>query len=189
MVVEKDMFKEEVERILEQVSGKAANDLKDKLDKAYDLANKLHVFGEQIDRTGQELADEILEYLFKDKFSQSYSIPMEFIEGPVGKVVFSLKLGIAESVYTTAEIIVIMNITRALISHDLKNGLVMGMKKGRNIIIYERDLIRYMQSKKMGKDEIKLRLSLYAELVNKGLGEEKLAQAFQDEFSKRKKMA
>lgn len=182
-MVDKQLFNKEVEEILEKVNDKT--NLKEKLENAYDLSKKLHVFGEHVDRIeAHELVSEILEYLFKDKFSTSYSIPIEFIESEIGKVLFTLKYGLAEAVYTTGEITIILGKTRALISHDVKEGNVRASKKGRNIIMYERDLIQYMRSKNMSNDEVQMRLSLYSKLKEKGLNIKEIEIEFKKEINK-----
>lgn len=126
------------------------------------------------------LVTEILEYLFQDKFSDSYSIPIEFINSSIGKVLFSLKFGLPERAYNTTEITIIMGITRALISHDLKNKDIIVSRIGRNIIVYERNLIEYMKSKDMSNEEIKKRISTYLKLNAEGVDDAEIRKQIED---------
>lgn len=172
-MVEKLLFQEEVESLLG--NGKETKEIKDKLDRAYTLASTVYEQKKKVDRQeAHSLVTEILEYLFKDKFSNSYSIPIEFIDSAIGNILFSLKFGLAEAVYTTAEITLIMGNTRALISHDLKHNLIRAARKGRNIIVYERDLIQYMVSKGMNKNDARRKLSLYSKLRAQGVADEEI---------------
>lgn len=176
---EKDLFDSEVADVLKKIKGDHKI-IKKKLEKVYELSKRLHIFGAEMDRTeAHDLVAEILEYLFKDKFSNTFSVPMNFISSALGKVLFSVEFGVAEAVYTTAEISIIMNKTRALISHDFKNGDIKAIKKGRNIVVYERDLMRYMMTKKnMSKDEVTQRISLYTKLKHQGLTDEEIKKQF-----------
>lgn len=167
--MDKETYSKEVKKIFATNAVLKRNSkLNDKLDRAYELSKKLES-GEIIKpQEAHKLVKEILEIFFKDPFSDSFSIPMRFIESPLGKMLFGLKFGIPEKAYTTAEITAIMGRTRALISHDSKNGLVRSEKKGRNIIIYENDLIDYMVSKGMSHTEAQKRITLYQHFKEQG---------------------
>lgn len=147
-------------------------ELRAKMDQAYDLYNKIHKLTKEEKDRSHKLVREILEGFFKDQFTESYSIPIEFIESEIGRILFSLKFGIAEREYTASEVTAIMDITRALISHDRKNRNLKSTEKGRNTFILESELIKYMKSKYMTDDEINERLSMFAKLKLEGLDNE-----------------
>lgn len=167
--MDKETYRKEVKKIFATNTAiKGNTKLREKLDRAYELSKKLES-GEIIkQQEAHTLVKEILETFFKTPFSDSFSIPINFIESPLGKMLFGLKFGIPEKAYTTAEITAIMGKTRSLISHDSKNGLVRSEKKGKNIIIYENDLIDYMISKGMSRTEAKKRISLYQQFKEQG---------------------
>ena len=168
-MISRKAFEEEVENLLGTISN--AKGVIKKLERAYELTFNL----QKADRhEAHSLVSEILEYLFKDKFSSSYSIPIEFIESNLGKILFSLKFGLTDAVYSTAEITIIVDKTRSLISYDKKHNNLKAEKKGRNIMVYERDLLDYIESKGFSKNEAKSRLEKYLRLKNSGLSEEEI---------------
>lgn len=169
MNVERQVYNKEVAKIIDI---DANPEIKAMFDRAYELSTNLKRVEDR--KEIHKLVDTILEYLFKDKVSTTFSVPIEFINGPIGRVLFTLKFGVTEEVYVTSEITAIMDITRALVSHDLDRKNLYGVKKGRNIIMYGRDLVAYMKSKNMSDDEIRERMTLYNQYKEEGLADEEI---------------
>lgn len=123
----------------------------DKFTTAYDLYNGLST-NSNSSTNNTEVANELLSYLYNTN-SNFCAIPMEFINSPVGTVLFSLKFGVPEPEFTTSQIEIIAGISRSLISRDLDNDKIVAYKQGRNIIVTKTNLINYMKSKGFSYNE------------------------------------
>lgn len=178
------IYLKEVEKINQL---KQNPELRSKMDEAYNLLNKIDGLNDDEKERAQTLVREILEAFFKDSFSESFSVPIEFIESPLGKMLFSLKFGVPEREYTATEVTAIMGRTRALISYDKKTDRLASGEKGKNTVILEKDLIAYMKSKNMSMDEIDERLKLFRKLKIEGFSNDeikiKIKEYIKDKYS------
>lgn len=113
--------------------------------KAYDLYASIQ-FGGNPDPDLLNLPDHILKVLFSNPFD--FSIPMSFINSPIGEVLFKIKFNLeSEAYFTPLEISIIINKTKSLISYDIKNELLVASKHGKNLVITKSSLINYMNLK------------------------------------------
>lgn len=163
-MVSRDRYLEEVEKI----NGKDDPELRTKVDKVYEMYSRIQHLNIEEKEKAHTLVREILEKVFKAPFSQSYSIPIEFIESDLGEILFSLKFGISQREYTASEITAIMNVTRSLISYDKKHSGIKATTRGKNTFMHESELIKYMKSKGMDPSEIKDRLDMFKKLNSEG---------------------
>lgn len=178
-LIDKELFNKEVDELLEQISETENSEIKEKFNKAYELAIDVDTDSDSINRQDtHKLVSELLQYLFKNKFSSTYSVPIEFIESDIGKVLFTLKFGLAENIYFTSSLTAILGVSRNWISKASIQGLLKTSKKGKskNLIVYERDLVKYMESRGMSKEEIESRLAQYYKLKSEGLSDEEIKE-------------
>lgn len=178
-MVEEIYFKE-VESIKIFKRNKA---LRKKMDEIYNFYNRISELSEEEKHRAQVLVRELLENIFKNEFSNTYYIPIEFIESSLGHIIFGLKFGVRENEYTATDVSAIMDITRALVSYDSTNNRLRTFKIGNNTIILESDLISYMESKKMSHEEIYERLNLFRELRLKGVDNEEIKVKIKESIS------
>lgn len=172
-MVSKHRYLEEVEKIL---NGREDPALRTKIDEAYQMYSRIQDLSIEEKEKAHTLVREILEKVFKAPFSNSYSVPIEFIESELGQILFSLKFGISQREYTSSEITAIMDVTRSLISYDKKHSGVKATTKGRNTVMHESELIKYMQSKGMTQTEIKDRVDLFKKLSSEGVELEEIKE-------------
>ncbi len=182
--MKKDKYLEEVEKIHKL---KQSPEVRKKMDEAYELSNKMLELSNYEKERAQVLVREILENFFKDEFSESYSIPIEFIESDLGKVLFGLKFGVPEREYTATDVTVIMGITRALISYDRKNTDLKGKgsTRGKNTVLSETELIQYMKIKGKSNEEISERLNMFTKLKLEGMGNEQIKEKIREHIKKK----
>lgn len=178
MIVDKTIYMREVEKMLMSYESRMdISELVGKFEQVYEYASNQ----KEIDYNAVNLVNRLLETLFR--LPTTYMIPFEFIDSPVGRVLFSVKFWGDEELFSTAEIILIMGKTRALISHDFKNEILIGKKMGRkqNIFVYESDLVNYMISKNMTKEEALSRIEKYKKLKGMNLDYDKIKKQMQGE--------
>ncbi|MFT8349211.1 hypothetical protein [Clostridium saccharoperbutylacetonicum] len=148
-----------------------------KIDKDSDIYQKfisvydLYQFGGDSDTSS--LIDELLEHLFSSKLKNSnFCIPFTFINSPIGNVLFTTKFNnnSNNNSFTLAEVAILTNRSRALISMDLKasnlNASIFG--KG-TFFVTMPNLIEYMESKNFSTSVSKKRIHDFLTLKNQGL--------------------
>lgn len=116
-----------------------------------------------------QFIDRVLETLFKGEL-KDYTIPIDFINSPVGHVLFTVRFNcLEENFYSPIEVALIVSKTKALISHDIKMEKLTCSRNGKNIIISEKNLLPYMISKGFSEAEAKKRISTFLKLKHKNL--------------------
>lgn len=126
--------------------------------------------------------DEVLESMFKTNYS--YSIPMDFIISPLGRMLFEIKLDIENArMYGYAEITIIAGKSKQMISMDHRNGILKGIEIGkkRRVLVTEEALYEYITTvgkRPFSPDEAKKRISQYNELINNGYSEDEIKEIF-----------
>lgn len=180
VVVDRALYLSEAQKIIAEYQGLNEKEFLEKMDKIYSYASGDY----KVDDAARALVEEILELLFK--LPTTYVIPYSFIKSPVGRVLFTVLFGSNEKYYSSKDVTAIIGKTRSLISHDLKEGLLVADQYGgrRNIFIYESDLKDYMKRKGMGIKEIELRISLFRKYQRQGLDHKKIQQLIEEEVSK-----
>lgn len=176
MIVDKTIYMREVKKMLKSYESRMdTSEIVGKFEQVYEYASNQ----KEIDYNAANMVNRLLETLFK--LPTTYMIPFEFIDSPVGRVLFSVKFWRDEEIFSTAEIILIMGKTRALVSHDLKNETLIGKKMGRkqNIFVYQSDLVNYMISKNMTKEEALKRIDQYKRLKGMNLDYETIKEHMQ----------
>jgi uncharacterized FlgJ-related protein len=111
------------------------------------IYQKYKAMNEQaVDR--QELkkrVDEILESMFKTAFS--FAIPMDFINSPLGRMLFEIKLDIGNTmIYGFAELMIIADKSKQMIFHDYRNGHLVGVETGKKkrVFVTEEAVYEYI---------------------------------------------
>lgn len=180
VVVDKASFLSEAQKIFKEYQGLETQEILKKMEEIYNYA----VGDKKVDDRAKELVESTLEILFK--LPSTYVIPYSFIKSPVGRVLFMVLFGSNEKYYSSNDVTAIIGKTRSLISHDLKQGLLVADQYGgrKNIFIYESDLKTYMISKGMEKREAELRISLFKEYQRKGLDHKKINQLIEEQIGK-----
>lgn len=134
---------------------------------------------ENVDR--QELkkdVDDVLESMFKTAFS--YSIPMDFINSPLGKFLFIIKFDIENSIiYSLSDLTILANKSKQMILNDYKKGNLEGIETGKKkrLIVTEEAAFNYITTvgrKPFTPEEAKWRLQMFNKLIREGLSEEKI---------------
>lgn len=158
-----------------------------KMDEAYELSNNITKLNDVQKERAQVLVRELLEFFFVDEFSESYSVPIEFIESDIGKMLFGLKFGVPEREYTATEVTAIMDITRALISYDRKHVdlLGKGSSRGKMTVLTEVELIQYMKNKGMTSEEVNEKISMFRKLRLEGVENEQIKIKIRDYIKKK----
>lgn len=122
--------------------------------------------------------DEILESIFKTAFS--YVIPMEFINSPLGNMLFKIKLDINNNImYGIPELMIIANKSKQLISHDYHNGNLVAIEAGKNkrILMTEEEVYKYLISvgrNKFTPEEAKKRIQIFNKMNREGFSEDEI---------------
>ncbi len=183
MIIEKDVYLREVKKLVKTYENRL--DVTETLG-MFEEVYKYATGEKRIDGEASIIVDKLLKKLFK--LPTTYMIPGDFIDSPIGRVLFSVKFWRDEEMYTSADLVAIMNITRALVSHDLAEENLIGQRIGRkrNIYIYKSDLIKYMASKGIPHDEIEKRISVYKKCQNQNLDYEKRKEIMSTYFGKNK---
>lgn len=179
MIVDKTIYMREVSKMLKSYESRMdVSELVKKFEEVYEYASNQ----KEMDCTAVNLVDRLLEILFK--LPTTYMIPYSFINSPVGRVLFSVKFWNDEAVFSTAEIVLIMGRTRSLISHDLKNEVLIGQKMGRKqiIYVYQTDLVNYMVSKNIPREEAIRRIEKYKKLKSMGLDYERIKALMREDI-------
>lgn len=144
-------------------------DTYNRLIKLYDDYRSQH-FGGNINLGST--VDLILTELFKGALDD-FSIPISFINSPVGNVIFSLKFGIKKNNYFTPnEVALLTSKTKALVSHDIRYTKKLNASthsNGKRFIISESDLISYMKDKGLSETESFNKINLFLKLKNEGM--------------------
>lgn len=158
MEISKSLYVSELNRLLGPNSQKS---IFDKFIKAYDFYEKLKYTDiDSIQAT--ILVNNLLEYLFKGKYPD-FSIPISFINSPIGTVLFTLRFGIKQLEFTTTQIEEMLGISRALVSYDKKHGNLVALTKGRDIFVSFNNLIEYAKSKGILEHVIISNINAYLE--------------------------
>lgn len=180
MIVDKASYLSEAQKIFKEYQGIDLNAILKRMEEIYSYATG----DKEIDDEAKELVEGILEVLFR--LPSTYVIPYSFIKSPVGRVLFTVLFGTNENYYSSNDVTAIMGKTRSLISHDLKQGLLIADQYGgrKNIFIYESDLIAYMLKKGIEKRETELRISLFKEYKRKGYDHKKINQLIEEQVKK-----
>lgn len=105
----------------------------------------------------------------------SFSIPMEFINSPVGSVLFTVKFGAPKRTFGSKDITRILGVTRSLLSHDLGKTLI-AFKSYRPILVNETDLINYMSSKGLLPEESRERIDSYLMLISEKASDDEISK-------------
>lgn len=93
LIPEKDVFMNEINTI-------PNIETRDKLEMLYD-----HLKGYKNIDTPNNLVKEVINKLFISPFNDKALIPMEFIESPIGVVLFSILFGMKEKTYTIQDLV------------------------------------------------------------------------------------
>lgn len=115
--------------------------------------------------------DDILEEMFRTAYS--YSIPMEFINSPIGEYLLRIKLDMTSSiVYGIAELVVLSKKSKAMIFNDYNSGKLVGVESGkRRLIVTEEAAIDYLTSvgrNPLEPEEAKNRILMFNKMLRQG---------------------
>lgn len=115
-----------------------------KIEKQYfEVLYKLYL-GEKINIDKDYLVDKIISQLFP-MYSNEPMIPFAFFDTPIGKVILSVKYGITnENFYYVKDISNILNISKQAVLKKIKLHKIAAHKSGRDWIINETDLNKYL---------------------------------------------
>jgi hypothetical protein len=166
---------------------KIINDIDKNINFSVEIKKDLNIIYQQykamkegdIDR--QELkkrVDDVLENMFNTPFS--FSIPMEFINSPVGKILFEIKLDIGNSLmYGFAELTIIADKSKQMICNDYRNGLLEGIETGKKkrVLVYEDAVYKYITTagrKPITQEEAKWRIQTFNKMNREGFSEEEI---------------
>ena len=122
--------------------------------------------------------DLILEKMFKTAFS--FTIPMEFINTALGRMLLEIKLDMENTMmYGVSEITIVANKSRQMILNDYRSGKLKGIETGKKkrLLVSEEALLDYLTT--VGRntitlEEAKYRIKLFNKLNQKGLSEDKI---------------
>ena len=141
------------------------------------------------DFDGQDLkkrVDELLEGMFKTAFS--FSIPMDFINSPIGRMLFEIKLDIGNTMmYGFAELMIIADKSKQMIFHDYRNGNLTGIETGKKkrVLVTEDAVYEYITTvgrKPFSPEEAKRRIQIFKKMNREGFSDDEI----RDELSKNK---
>ncbi len=108
-----------------------------------------------------------LSILFKGKYTD-FSIPYNFIDSAVGCVLFSVKFGAQEAIFTPIEVATITNKTKSLISHDIKNLKLCASMYNKSYTITKSSLISYMCNKGYSREHSLELINTFSKLKSNG---------------------
>lgn len=118
------------------------------------------------------LVDELLEYLFAPKLTNSdFYISSSFINSPIGNVLFAAKFNSkSNNLFTLTEVALLTNKSKALVSIDIKNNNLSVTKLGKGtFFISEADLIAYMKLKNFSVSSAKKKIHEFLHLKNQNI--------------------
>lgn len=118
------------------------------------------------------LVDELLEYLFAPKLTNSdIYISSSFINSPIGNVLFAAKFNSnSNNLFTLTDVAILTNKTKSLVSFDIKNKTLNVTKLGKGtFFISEADLITYMELKNFSVSSAKKKIHEFLHLKNQNI--------------------
>lgn len=115
--------------------------------------------------------DIILEKMFKTVYS--FSIPMEFINSPVGGFLLKIKLDMGNvMVYGISELVVLFNRSKAMIFRDFHNGKLNGIETvNKRLLVREEAALDYLTTvgrKTLTPEDAKDRIQLFNRMLREG---------------------
>ena len=115
--------------------------------------------------------DYVFERMFKTAYS--FSVPMEFINSPIGVFLLKIKLDIGNViVYGISELVALSKRSKAMIFNDFHSGKLIGMETGnRRLLVTEEAAYDYLISagrKPLSPEEAKFRIKLFNKMVRDG---------------------
>lgn len=135
----------------------------------------------------REQVELVLEKMFRVPYG--YSIPMEFINSEIGKLLFGIKLSISRPDYFgVREICVLVGKKRALISREMSGDVLDGVKIGGHYYATEENVLRYLTSKgwyPMTEVEAKEKIRYFKDLREKYDNMDDLEKEFNLQYGER----
>lgn len=133
----------------------------------------------------KERTEKFIEETFK------FSVPLEFIDSSIGKVLFEIKLDLSYSnMYAGTELVIITQKSKNMINMDFRDGNIQGIGAGtkNRLIVSEDELIRYMVNVgryKMSLEEARERVAIFKKMQSSGSTDEEIDQVIRERFGKR----
>lgn len=115
--------------------------------------------------------DTIFEKMFKTVYS--FSIPMEFINSPVGEFLLKIKLDMGNvTLYGISELLVLFNRSKAIIFKDYHNGKLHGIESvNKRLLVTEEAAFNYLTTvgrKPLTPEESRMRIQLFNKMTREG---------------------
>lgn len=123
----------------------------------------------------------ILEKMFKNAYT--FSVPMEFINSSLGRMLFEIKLDIRNStMYGIAELMILSNKSKQSIFNDYNNGNLEGIEFGKKkrVLVTEEAAFKYITTvgrRTFSPEEARRRIAIFNEMNKEDFNEDEIKEA------------
>lgn len=137
----------------------------------------------QDNESGHELkdrVDNVLERIFRTAYT--YAVPMDFINSPIGTILFRIKLDIRCSImYGFSELMILANKSKPAIFKDYHSGTLTGIETGKNkrVLVTEEAAYEYITTvgrNRYSQEEARLRIRTLNKMIRSGASNEDIIE-------------